>query len=67
VRERIVGELVSPDGVWRVQVVDRRTGQWYRLVGPDGVRDGLSIATVQRLLGEAGVDIGGLVPVDAAA
>lgn len=65
--ERIIGELATPDRVWRVQVVERRRGQWYRLAGPDGVRDGLTIATVTRLLAEAGVDMAELVPVEDAA
>jgi hypothetical protein len=65
--ERIVGELATADRAWRVQVVDQRRGQWYRLIGDGTVRDGLTIATVTRLLAEAGVDIGELEPVDAAA
>ncbi len=65
--ERIIGEMRTPDGAWRVQVVEQRRGRWYRLIGADGTRDGLSIATVTRLLGEAGVDIGELEPVEDAA
>jgi bifunctional non-homologous end joining protein LigD len=67
VRERIIGELVTVDGAWRVQAVERRHGHWYRLVGPDGGHDGLSIATVERLLREAGIDMAELVPVEGAA
>ncbi len=67
VRERIIGELATPDHAWRVQVVEGHRGQWYRIVGPDGRHDGLSIATVQRLLREAGVDISELAPAHDAA
>ena len=66
-RERIIGELATVDGVWRVQVVDGYRGQWYRLVGPHGGHDGLSIATLERLLRETGVDIADLVPIPDAA
>jgi hypothetical protein len=54
---------------WTVQGVERARGQrWYRVTDPHGtVQDGLSIATVQRLLGEAGVDMAALEPVDDAA
>jgi len=67
VRERIIGELATVDGAWRVQVVDGHRGQWYRLIGPHGGHDGLSIATLERLLHEAGVDMSDLAPLPDAA
>ncbi len=58
--------MQAPDGLWRVEVV-RRRGQrtrWYRIVrGDDAVLDWLSIAAVERILTEAGIDIAHLVPV----
>jgi hypothetical protein len=64
VRERIHGELTTPDGTWRVQAVEQRRGHnWYRLISPSGVEDGLSIATVHRKLAEAGIDLADLEPV----
>lgn len=45
--------MQTRDGVWRVEV--------YRLVHGDNVVEGLSLASVQRLLAEAGVDFADLV------
>jgi hypothetical protein len=47
----------TPDGAWRVEIVKRGRTQWYRVVHKDNVVDWLSIAAVQRILGEAGVDM----------
>lgn len=52
--ETVEGELGTPDGYWRVQIV--RTGRdirWYRVWHADTlVQDRASIATVQRILGD---------------
>ena len=52
--------MQTPDGDWRVEIVKRGQSQWYRIVHLDSVVDWLSIAAVQRLLGEAGVDLADL-------
>jgi hypothetical protein len=48
--------MQTPDGAWRVEVVRRRQTRWYRIVHGDDVIDWLSIAAVERILDEAGVD-----------
>lgn len=53
--------MQTPDGAWRVEIVRRGTSRWYRLVNGDNELDWLTIAGVERLLGEAGVDISRLV------
>lgn len=55
--------MQTPDGAWRVEVYrpPRTTTYWYRLVRADDVVEGLTITTVQRLLAEAGYDVGDLV------
>jgi bifunctional non-homologous end joining protein LigD len=58
--------MQTPDGAWRVEIVKRGQSQWYRIVHRDGVVDWLSIAAVQRLLGEAGVDLADLEDVTSA-
>jgi len=64
--ETVEGELHTPDGYWRVQII--RYGprdRWYRVThGTTVVGDRLPIAAVQRILGDA---FGLLVPVEAAA
>jgi bifunctional non-homologous end joining protein LigD len=57
----------TPDGAWRVEVVRRGRSRWYRLVHGEDVIDWLSIAAVERLLDEAGVDRRLLVETDPAA
>jgi bifunctional non-homologous end joining protein LigD len=66
---KIRGALQTVDGRWRVEVVQRGRTTFYRLVHGDNVVDGLVIATLQRLLHEAGVDMADLVeaPIDPAA
>jgi bifunctional non-homologous end joining protein LigD len=59
----VIGALETPDGRWRVEAIRRGRDQFYRLIHGDNVVDGLVIATVERLLGEAGVDLGDLVEV----
>lgn len=55
--------MQTRDGVWRVEVYrqDRTRAYWYRLVHGDNAVEGLSLASVQRLLAEAGVDFADLV------
>jgi hypothetical protein len=64
---RIVGAFETADGGWRVEIVKHRAEQWYRLVGGDQVHDNLHLATVEWLLGEAGVSMADLSPVEVAA
>ena len=52
--------MQTPDGAWRVEIVKRGQTQWYRIIHDDSVLDWLSIAAVQRILAEAGVDIADL-------
>lgn len=54
---KIEGAMATPDGSWRVEVVRRGATRWYRIVHGDDVIDWLSIAAVQRILAEAGVDL----------
>jgi hypothetical protein len=61
----MAGAMQTPDGRWRVEVHRKRTASgttWYRLIGPDGVHDGLTLGQVQHLLAQAGVDMADLVP-----
>jgi hypothetical protein len=55
----IESAMQTPDG-WRVEVVRRGTTRWYRIVHGDDLIDWLSIAGVQRILTEAGVDLADL-------
>lgn len=57
--------MQTPDGEWRVEPYQRGRGTWwYRLSHHDNVVEDLSLATVERLLAEAGVDLGDLVDAD---
>jgi hypothetical protein len=53
--------LQTPDGAWRVEIVKRGQTHWYRLVHGGNVIDWLSIAAVERILTDAGVDLADLV------
>jgi hypothetical protein len=55
--------MQTPDGAWRVEVVKRGRGRWYRIVQGDNHLDWLSIAAVHRILGEAGIDLADLTKV----
>jgi len=57
----IEAALQTPDGAWRVEVVKRGRSRWYRVVHRENVIDWLSIAAVERILGEAGVEMADLV------
>lgn len=59
--------MQTPDGRWRVEAIRRGTSRWYRIIHGEDVIDWLSIAAVQRILQEAGVDLGQLDEVDPAA
>lgn len=57
---KVEGAVQTPDGAWRVEAVRRGTSRWYRIVHGDDVLDWLTIAAVQRILAEAGVDLADL-------
>jgi hypothetical protein len=59
----VEGALQTPDGACRVEIVKRGQARWYRVVHGDNVVDWLSIAAVERVLAEAGVDMAVLVEV----
>jgi bifunctional non-homologous end joining protein LigD len=63
--EVVESAMQTPDGQWRIEIVRRGRSRWYRIVRgeQDSVLDWLSITAVQRILAEAGVDIGNLVDV----
>ena len=50
----------TPDGDWRVEVIKRGRTRWYRITHQDNELDWLSIAAVQRILAEAGIDMADL-------
>ena len=52
--------MATDDGLWRVEVVRRNGADWYRVRHGESIADGLVIASVQRILEEAGVDLGDL-------
>jgi len=55
--------MQTPGGDWRVEVIKRGRTRWYRIINHDNELDWLSIAAVQRILGEAGVDMADLVEI----
>lgn len=65
---KIEGALQTPDGAWRVEIVKRGKTRWYRIVHDDNEIDWLSIGAVERILGDAGVDMADLTetPADGA-
>jgi bifunctional non-homologous end joining protein LigD len=56
------GSMATADGRWRVDIMRRGTARWYRLRRGDAEFDWLDLPAVERILTEAGVDLGGLVP-----
>ncbi|MEV6634013.1 hypothetical protein AB0M54_25010 [Actinoplanes sp. NPDC051470] len=54
--DEVEGAMRTPDGQWRVEIVRRGRTRWYRVVHGDEVIDWLSIASVERILRDAGVD-----------
>jgi hypothetical protein len=63
----IEGVMQTPDGQWRVEIVRHQRTRWYRIVHGEDILDRLSIATVERILDEAGVALHTLVDVDPSA
>ncbi len=59
----VEGALQTPDGRWRVEIIRRGRDRFYRLVNAGNVVDGLHIASVERLLAEAGVDMADLTEI----
>ena len=59
----VEGFLQTPDGAWRVEIVRRGRTFWYRVVNEarDLELDWLSIASVEHILRELGVDLADLV------
>ena len=60
----LIGAMQTVDARWRVEAVRRGGQHFYRLIHGDNVIDGLVIATLQRLLAEAGVDMADLIDAD---
>jgi bifunctional non-homologous end joining protein LigD len=58
---RVRGALETPDGAWRVEVVQERAAFHYRILHGDDVIERIPIASVQRILGDAGVDMADLI------
>jgi hypothetical protein len=54
--------MQTPDGAWRVEVVRRGRSRWYRVVNDarDVELDWLTIAAVERILDELGVNMADL-------
>jgi hypothetical protein len=52
--------MQTPDGGWRVEVVKRGRTRWYRVLHDGSELDWLSIAAVERILTEAGIDLADL-------
>jgi bifunctional non-homologous end joining protein LigD len=59
----IEGAWATPDGAWRVEIVRHGRTRRYQIVYGDNRIDWLSIAAVERILGEAGIDMADLVEV----
>ena len=59
----IEGAWATPDGAWRVEIVRHGRTRWYQIVHGDNRIDWLGIAAVERILGEAGIDMADLVEV----
>ena len=55
--------MQTPDGAWRVEVIKRGRSRWYRVTHGDNELDWLSIAAVQRILTDAGIDMADLTDV----
>jgi bifunctional non-homologous end joining protein LigD len=53
--------MQTPDGAWRVEVVRRGHTHWYRILHSESEIDWLSIAAVERILDEAGINMADLI------
>lgn len=60
---KIRGVLQTPDGRWRVEIVQQGAQVFYRLINGEDVVDKLAIASLQLKLAEAGVDMADMVEV----
>jgi hypothetical protein len=56
--------MQTPDGSWRVEAIRRGRNRWYRIVHGEDVFDWLSIAAVERILAEGGVNRDELIDAD---
>ena len=56
------GSMTTADGRWRVDIMRRGAARWYRVAHGGNVFDWLDLPGVERILAEAGADIGRLVP-----
>jgi bifunctional non-homologous end joining protein LigD len=63
----VKGAMVTPDGLWRVEVVSRAGVESFRVVQGDSVLEGLDLQGVEALLARRGVDLQSLRPVGSAA
>ncbi len=52
--------MQTPDRAWRVEIVKRGRARWYRILHGDNEVDWLTIAAVQRILTDAGIDMADL-------
>jgi bifunctional non-homologous end joining protein LigD len=63
----VKGAMVSPDGLWRVEVVSRGGVESFRVMQGDSVLEGLDLQGVEGLLAQRGIDLRSLRQVDPAA
>jgi hypothetical protein len=66
----VEGAMETPDGVWRVEAIRRGRERWFRIIrrepiDRESIIDWLTIASVERILDEAGVSLAELVDVAA--
>lgn len=64
--------METPDGVWRVEAIRRGPERWFRIIrrepgDRESVIDWLSVASVERILDEAGINLADLQDADTAA
>jgi bifunctional non-homologous end joining protein LigD len=62
--DTVAGAFQTRDGRWRIEVIQFGPDQFYRLIHGDNVIDGLSVASLDQLLIEAGVDKADLIAVE---
>lgn len=61
--ERVLGAMQTPDGAWRVEIIRRGRTRWYQIVHDDVFYGPMSIAGIERVLDQEGVDRSTLVEV----
>jgi bifunctional non-homologous end joining protein LigD len=59
----VEGSMTTEDGRWRVDIMRRGAARWYRVRHGDNAFDWLDLPGVERILAEAGADIGHLRPI----